>query len=277
VCSGVSLNSLLQVGTLSPLHLVGFFFYLLSVFLIAVGLAVLALRRCRRKFDAEFVALALGGFGLLIAATVIPQLAFSINTTRLFHISTLLLAPFCVTGALFVIWAVMSTFFRSRQTHAAVVFRLVAALFIVLFLFSTGFIYEVTGQQSTSFILNGNVDAPRFNEREVTAAQWLYEVRGETQEGILLPIYADAHRRVLFDSLDLEHPASEFPSSLYRTPSNAYIYLGTFNVDSGQVAQVRTTTVLQGTVISYADLGKTTDGRSKIFDDGGAAVYYRGS
>jgi uncharacterized membrane protein len=277
VRSGVSLNSLLQIGALSPIHLVGFFLYLLSVFLIAAGLAVLTLRRCRRKFDVEFVALALSGFALLIAATVVPQLAFTVNTTRLFHISTLVLAPFCVTGALFVIWAVESTFFRSRQTHAAARFRVVAALFIVLFLFSTGFVYEVTGQQSTSFILNSKVDAPRFNEREVTAAEWLHAVRGETQDGILLPIYADAHRRVLFDGLDLDHPASEFPSWPPRTPPNAYIYLGTFNVESGQVAQVRTTTVLQGTVISYADLGKTTDSRGKIFDDGGAAVYYGGS
>jgi uncharacterized membrane protein len=277
VDSGVSLNSLLQTGPLSAIHLVGFFLYLLSVFLIAVGLGVLTVRRCRRKFDVEFVALSLSGFGLLIAAMVVPQLAFTINTTRLFHISTLVLAPFCVTGALFIIWAFESRFFSSRKTHFAARYRVVAALFIVLFLFSTGFVYEVTGQQSTSFILNGNVDAPRFNEREVIAAAWLHAVRGETQDGILLQIYADAHRRVLFDSLDLDHPASEFPSWLPRTPSNAYMYLGTFNLKSGQVAQVRTTTVLQGTVISYGDLGKTTDSRSKIFDDGGAAVYYGGS
>jgi uncharacterized membrane protein len=277
VCGGLSLNSLLQVGTLSPLHLVGFFFYLLSVFLIAVGLGVLAFHRCRRKFDVEFVALALGGFGFLITAMLVPQLALSINTTRLFHISTLVLAPFCVTGALFVIWAVKSTFFRSRQIHAIVAFRLAAALFIVLFLFSTGFVYEVTGQQSTSFILNGNIDAPRFNEREVTASRWLYEAQGETHDGNLLPIYADAHRRVLFDGLDLDHPALEFPTRPYRTPSNAYVYLGTFNVESGQVAQVRTTTVLQGMVISYVDLGNTTDSRNKVFDDGGAAVYYHSS
>jgi uncharacterized membrane protein len=277
VCDGVSLNSLLQVSGLSPLHLVGFFLYLLSVFLIAIGFGVLTVRRCRRKFDVEFVALALGGFALLIAATVVPPLAFIINTTRLFHISTLVLAPFCVIGALFVIWAVESAFFRSRQAHTALALKLAAALFILLFLFSTGFVYEVTGQQSTSFILNSNVDAPRFNEREVTAAQWLHQVRGETQDGILLPIYADAHRRVLFDSLDLGHPALEFPNWPYRTPSNAYIYLGTYNVERGQVAQVRTTTVLQGTVISYTALGKTTDSRSKIFDDEGAAVYYSSS
>jgi uncharacterized membrane protein len=143
-----------------------------------------------------------------------------------------------------------------------------------LFFFSTGFVYEVTQQQSTSFILNNNVDAPRFSEQEVVGAQWLHDVRSSATVGApLLPIYADAHRRVLFDSLDLDNPASEFLNQPYRAPWNAYVYLGTFNVKTAQVAEVRTTTVLQGMVINDAKLLNTTDGRSKIFDDGGSAVY----
>lgn len=175
---------------------------------------------------------------MLIAAVIVPLLAFSINTTRLFHISTLLLAPFCVTVGLFVIWAGEHLVRRSRETtHTAFAFRSVAVLFIVLFLFSTGFVYELTQQQSTSFILNSNVDAPRFNEREVAAGQWLHDVRSSYATlDRLLPIYDEVHRRVLFDSLDLDHPATEFTSRPDRTPSNAYIYLGTFKVAQAQTA-----------------------------------------
>ena len=279
VCGATSLNDVLQIGTLSPLHEVGLILYLLSVFLIVVGLAALALRRCRRRFDAEFVALALASFTILITAVLVPQLAFSINTTRVFHISTLLLAPFCVTGGLFVVWAFAQAVPRIRTTaRSALTFRLVAALFVVFFLFSSGFVYEVTHQESTSFILNNDVDSPRFNAREVAAGQWLHDARSsDLVGGPLLTIYADVHRRVLFDSLDLDHPATEFPNPPSRTPPNTYLYLGTLNVEKAQVAQARTMTVLQGIAISYADLRNTTDGRSKIFDDGGAAVYYRRS
>ena len=274
-----SLNDLLQIGTLSPLHEVGFLLYIFSTLLIAVGLGTFALRRCRRGFDVEFVALALASFAFFVVAVIVPPLAFSINTTRLFHISTLLLAPFCVVGGLFIIWAVEHVVHKFHEsTHADFALRAVAALFVVFFLFSTGFVYEVTQQQSTSFILNSHVDAPQFNEREVIAGQWLNAVRSsDAVLGHFLPIYADAHRRVLFDSLDLDHPAIEFPSWPPRTPANAYIFLGTFNVESGRVAQVQTTTILQGTVMSYANLGSTKDNRSKIFDDGGAAVYYSGA
>jgi uncharacterized membrane protein len=276
VFSGVSFKDLLQIGTLSPLHQIGLFMYLISVFFIVAGLGALALIRCRRRFDAEFAALALASLTIFITAALVPQLAFSINTTRLFHISTLLLAPFCVVGGVFVIWVLAQIFRRTwTANRSSFAFKLVAAFFVVLFFFSTGFVYEVTQQQSTSFILNNNVDAPRFDEQEVVGAQWLHDVRSSASVGgPLLPIYADVHRRVLFDSLDLDNPARAFLNLSYRAPSNAYVYLGTFNVKTGQLAEVRTTTVLQGMVINYANLRNTTGGRSKIFDDGGAAVYY---
>jgi len=276
VFSGVSLKDLLQIGTLSPLHEIGLLMYLLSVFFIVAGLGSLALIRCRRRFDAEFAALALASFTIFVSAALVPQLAFSINTTRLFHISTLLLAPFCVIGGLLVIWAFTQIFRRTwTANRSSYAFRLVAAFFVVLFFFSTGFVYEVTQQQSTSFILNNNVDAPRFDEQEVVGVQWLHDVRSSATVGApLLPIYADVHRRVLFDSLDLDNPAREFLNLAYRAPSNAYVYLGTFNVKTGQLGEVRTTTVLQGMVINYVSLGNTTEGRSKIFDDGGATIYY---
>jgi len=272
----LSLNDVLQVSTLSPLHEFGLALYVLSVLLIVIGLGALAFRRFRWSFDAEYVALALASFAVLIAATIIPLLAFSINTTRLFHISTIMLAPFCVTGGLLAAQSVAKIVIRRRETaHKAFTLRLVAAFFVTFFLFSSGFVYEVTHQGSTSFVLNSSVDAPVFNGREVAAGQWLHDTRGSgASGGPLIPIYADAHRRALFDRFDLYHPAAYFLKPVWDTPRNSYIYLGTFNVERGQVAQIAATTLLKGTEISYVDLRGPTEARSKIFDDGGAAIYY---
>jgi hypothetical protein len=44
---------------------------------------------------------------------------------------------------------------------------------------------------------------------------------------------------------------------------------------TGQVAQIQNSTVLQGTAIGYASIGTTNAIRSKVFDDGGAVIYYR--
>lgn len=273
----VSLIDVFQVGTLSPLHEFGLSLYVLSVLLIVVGLGALALRRFQWRFDAEYVALALASFAVLITATIIPVLAFSINTTRLFHVSTIMLAPFCVTGGLIVAQSVAKIVIRKRKkVPESLTLRLVVAFFVTLFLFNSGFIYEVTHQESASFVLNGSVDAPLFNDREVAAAQWLNGMRGSgASGGALIPIYADAHRRALFDRFDLYHPASYLLQPVRDTPRNSYVYLGTFNVERGQVAQIAATTLLKGTGITYVDLHGTTGDRGKIFDDGGAAIYFR--
>jgi uncharacterized membrane protein len=268
-----ALNDILQIGTQSPLHEIGRALYIVSVFLIAVGLCALAFRCCRRRFDKELVALALASFAVLAAATIVPPLSFIMNATRLFHVSTLLLAPFCVTGALLVPQIAARVIGWRDNASDAYALKIVAAFFVVLFLFNTGFVYEVTHQESTSFILNGDIDAARFNEREVAAGQWLYQVHGKNITGKFLPIYADAHRAALLRSF-INDGAYSLQQPPTTTPLIGYVYLGTYNIETGQVAQVQKDTLLQGTTISYASLGTTNAIRSKVFDDGGAAIYY---
>ncbi|MGZ4949036.1 MAG: DUF2206 domain-containing protein, partial [Halobacteriota archaeon] len=272
---GVALSDFLPPGlSLSPLHALGLVMYVLSVLLIVIGFVALVSNRVRGHFNFEYVALGLASFILLAVATIVPQLAFSLNTTRLFHISMLLLAPFCVIGGLFVAQPLaLRMNARRGAIGKSLAQKLVAVFFVVLFLFSTGFVYEVTQQGSTAFILNSAVDAPRFNEREVAAAQWMSLVRGSVAGKYLLPVYADAHRRALFDSIDMSHPATALPTPLNKTPSYAYVYLGTYNLKTASVAQMSAKTLLGGTGIQYVALDNTTTVHNKIFDDGGAAIY----
>jgi uncharacterized membrane protein len=272
-----SLKDVLQMGTLSPLHEVGRALYILSILLIAVGLCALAFRRYRRRFDKEFVALALASFAVLVVATIVSPLSSIINATRLFHISTLLIAPFCVTGALLVPQVAARIIGRRENVSAAFTLKIVAAFFVVLFLFNTGFIYQVTQQEPTSFILNRNIDAAVLNDREIAAGQWLSHVRGLTNnKSQTLPIYADAHRNELLKSF-LNSDVQELRKPPTKTPLIGYVYLGTYNTETGQVAQAQGQTLVQGTAINYVDLGTTNAIRSKIFDNGGATVYYGGT
>jgi uncharacterized membrane protein len=268
-----ALNNVLQIGTQLPLHEVGLALYVVSVILIAIGLCALAFRNCRRRFDKELVALALASFAVLAAATIVPPLSFIMNTTRLFHVSTLFLAPFCVTGALLVPQIAARIFGGRDNESDAYALKIVAAFFVLLFLFNTGFVYEVSHQGSTSFILNGDIDAARFNEREVAAGQWLYQVHGKNVSGKFLQIYADAHRAALLRSFVNDY-ASQLRVPPTQTPLIGYVYLGTYNGETGQVALVQKDTLLQGTVIYYADLSTTNAIRSRIFDDGGATIYF---
>jgi uncharacterized membrane protein len=274
--NGISINELLEIGMLSPLHEIAEFLYLLGLLLIFVGLAALALRRCRFKFDLEFAALALASFVILMTAVAIPILASTIDTTRLYHISTLLLAPFCVTGAL-LIGAVPGRLRAKRRekTGVSLAYKLVAALFVIMLFFSTGFIYEVIQQDPTSFFLNNAIDAARFNQREVVAAQWLFEVKGAGTGTAGLPVYADVYRGLLWTSFDLNHSLGTLGSPAAKTPRAGYVYLGTFNLLTGTSAQLYPAkSFLNGTLIYHTSLAGIADTRNRVFDDGGAVIYY---
>ncbi len=269
---GISVSELLQLGTLSPLHEAAELLYLLGLIFIILGLAALALRRCRFTFDQEFTALALASFVILMAAAAIPALALTVNTTRLYQISTLLLAPFCVTGALLIGWVPGRLRARPRErTGASLAYKLVAVLFVIILLFGTGFVYEVTRQDPTSFFLNDAIDAPRFNAREVAGAQWLYAVNPAAR-----PVYADAYRGLLLTSIESwNHWLESIPSYAPHTPLAGYVYLGTFNLLTGTSAQqVNAQSLLSGTQINHSSLAGIADGRNRVFDDGGAVVYY---
>jgi uncharacterized membrane protein len=274
---GISINELLQLGTLSPLHEVAEFFYLLGLLLIIVGLAALALRRCRFAFDQEFAALALASLATLMIAAVIPYLAAVINTTRLYQISTLLLAPFCVTGALLIGGGLEHLWAKPReQTGVNIAYKLVAVLFVIMLLFGTGLVYEVTRQDPTSFFLNDAIDAPRFNAREVAGAQWLYAVKGSDTSTAGRPVYADVYRGLLWTSLDSNHSLEGISSPPAKTPLAGYVFLGTFNLLTGTSAQLYPArSFLNGTLVYHQSLAGIADSRNRVFDDGGAVIYYR--
>lgn len=223
---GISVNELLQLGTLSPLHEGAEFLYLLGLVFIFVGLAALVLRRCRFTFDPEFAALALATLAILMTAAAIPSLAATIGTTRVYQISTLLLAPFCVTGALLFAGGPERLRAKRRErTGVSLAYKLVAALFVVTLLFSTGLIYEVTQQDPTSFFLNNAIDAPLFNAREVTAAQWLYTVKG-SETGTAAPVYADFYRSLLLTSLDFNNSLKGISGYAPDTPLSGTSFWG---------------------------------------------------
>lgn len=273
----LSVNELLRPGTLSPLHEAARFLYLLGLALITVGLTALLRRRCRWAFDKEYVALALASFAVLLAGTIVPSLGMIMNTTRLYHISTIFLAPFCVTGALALSQA---RHYRHggqhTQTGSRRVFQFIAILFVIMMLFSTGLVYEVSRQDPTSFFLNDAIDAARFSEQEVVAAQWLASARSSpTDTKNASPVYADVYRGLLWTSVDSDRSLTNLPYMTFKTPHDGYIYLGTFNLLTGTKAQTNARSFLNGTLVFHSSTAGVADNRYRIFDDGGAVIYYR--
>jgi len=152
------------------------------------------------------------------------------------------------------------------------------AVLVPYFLVTSGFIFEVSGQEVTD-----RVDAPYsialsshrldiagvFNRQDGAAAEWLADrFSGEH------PVYADLHGvLLLIDQVELQGQISPFPLDKDKWHEYGYIYLRTRNVEKheavfyGQSAGLRKT-------ISFSQMGlpEVINGNNRIYNNGGAQV-----
>ena len=254
--------------TVSPLHSVTKYLHLLALFFIAVGIITLTLKHREMKFKREYAAFSLVFFAICLGGIALPYFASSLNTARLYHISLIFLAPFCVIGGI-TVFRVVSRIVRASWTEQRVRSSLkVLSVFLVIFLlFNTGFVYEVTKDNPASISLNSTIDYPRFNEQEVVGAKWLNDVKSSDS------IYADGYRWLLVGSLNWEQ-ARGLPKNVDRIPDGSYLYLGSYNIINKSVLLRYKEKAI--TITEYIDSSDIIDNRNKIYENGGAQVYHLG-
>lgn len=206
----------------SPIHTVGKYIHIFFQFLIVVGM--LAFLKSRKiKMERDYVIFAYISFFICIASIAVPYFASALNTTRVYQITLLFLAPFCVMGA-------MAIFSRLRyfKKNPAGAFSILLAIFL---LFNTGWIYTVFNDEPSSFAIDTRVDSPCFTNGEVIGAKWiLNESRNET-------IYADEYRRLLIFGMSPSRQASAgyLLNLAGITSSEGFLYLGKKNLVTGKM------------------------------------------
>ena len=251
--------------TVSPLHSVAKYLHLLFLFFIAVGIITLILKYREMKFEREYVAFSLITFGICLGGIALPYFASSLNTSRLYQITLIFLAPFCVIGGI-TVFRMLSRVVRASWTNERVSSSMkVLSVFLVIFLlFNTGFVYEVAKDGPCSISLNNTIDYPRFNDQEVLGAKWLHGVKSSDR------IYADTYRRLLLNSFEW---GIVIPFSVDEIPENSYIYLGTLNVVDDKVRLRHKIGVRR--IMEYIGSDDIVNKRNMIYTNGGAEVYYR--
>jgi uncharacterized membrane protein len=205
-------------------------FAYLTEALIAVGFFGLLTKRVRVPFDVEYFMLTIVSMGFLAVLILVPGLAGTMNMTRFYHVLLFFLAPLCVLGA-----ETITGMIRKWNMEVKVSILLLIVL-VPYFLFQTGFIYEVTRNDSWSAPLSGyRMDALRLYVQlgystvySVSGAQWLSKnINVEYTQ-----IYADLH------SIDLELKAYGliYPgyiqtlSNVTNIRANSVIYFSSLNV-----------------------------------------------
>jgi uncharacterized membrane protein len=200
----------------SFLHNFSRYLQIFSQILILIGIIKTVTKRKKYNFDNEYLVFTFIAVLILIFSIIIPYFASSLNISRFYHITLIILAPFFIIGGC-ELFNFMLSFWQKNHLKP---FKIVTLLLIVLFLFNSGVIYQLSNEKPSVMALDNNMDFPKFNIYETSSGSWLKNSGGD------FPVYADNYRYLLLISKGLNF---ELLNQNFRINKNSYIYLGRYN------------------------------------------------
>jgi uncharacterized membrane protein len=280
---------IMMTETYTPLHNISKIINYLNQIFIIIGIFLLLKKR--EKFEKEYVAFSAVDLTILFASISIPFFASSLNMTRVYQITLLILAPFSVIGALAVFMkigkkvGILSTDKNVRRS-----LQVLSVYFVIFFLYQTGFIYQIAEGYSGSISLSqeGIKNYPKaqtkmnfYNtyipEQDVFSAKWL----SNNRNGIY-KIYSDDSLTGLTNNalvsaglIDLTK-ISTLTNTTSDIPLNSYIYLRYVNIKEGIMSyRIPGTLLKKGGVYNTTEIYPLIETKNKIYSNGGSNIYAR--
>jgi len=251
----------------TPLHGLAKLVHVATQGLIAVGLLATLARRERWRIEPEYLAVSLVFLLINVAGIVVPFFASSLNTSRLYHITLIFLAPFAIIGGI-ALYERLTGWIRAVRAapFMGTAYQALSVFLVIFFLFNSGLLYQVMDDNPTSMALDTAGDKPVFNGREVQGAVWLFS------EGNERPVYVDGTRWWLLLGFN---PGSQryVPANASLLEPNSYLYFGTYNLVR---ESIRIETQEHAvTTATYTGADRFIRSHHRIYDNAGSAVYYR--
>jgi uncharacterized membrane protein len=283
---------LLTHTALSPLHELYRIFQIVMQFFIAIGLIVVFAKRTR--LNREYLSLSLVAFLWMLAAIVVPYLAQQLNTTRLYHLMLIFLAPFCVMGAIHVLKGCLRIG-RSAQNRNHVstrtMLRMFSILLCVFLLFNSEFVFEVVSDNPYSFSISQSSIMQRGH---IEAKSWLYSMVDPPEDvasAMWLSAYADrvsnqysdyrARNNVLnaygMLSRDDGRSFKHLGGIVILAMQNSYVYLRQLNVVDGLVGGEESLTGIPDIYAGAPVLSSLDQHTNKLYSNGGSQIFYANS
>jgi uncharacterized membrane protein len=277
--------SMIMQGASSPLYQVKKYLHLAFQGFIVIGFVlvaaqVIAMARKRYNFSAEYLVFAFINLLICIGGIVMPYFASSLNTSRLYQITLIVLAPLCVIGGLALITAAMSPLKRHGLDIGEAAMKALTLVIVVYLFFNAGLVYNLTGDRPMSVSLSkGQINTYSLNDRaglydplntfeqDYYAASWLSEHRLYG-----LPVYSDYIAHYPISSYGNTTIANEryLNGNLSNIGSDAYVYLGypnlkgdVFREISGNKSIYHTSQLLPG-----------LEDRNKVYASDGSLIYF---
>ena len=257
---------ILSKKTVTPLHEIAKIMHIVTQIFITIGIGYLLTKNPKKyvKFNVEYMSFCIVFFLMLIAAIVVPNFSSSLNTSRLYQITLIVLAPCCVIGGITFLRTFFKVFQSRMKENDALILKILSLFFAVYLLLNIGWIYEIAGDSPVSFSLNSELDFPKFNDRDVAGMEWLYQA-SKVEDNIY---YADGFRWLLLLSRYGRENINFLPENIDQIARNSYIYLSTYNTFKNKIY------IIQG-ISDYVNVDLYISSKNQIYNNGGAKVYYQ--
>ena len=256
----------------SPMRAVTKYLHLITQFFIAIGILTLLVKRREMKFEEEYATFSYVNFAMCFFGIAVPYFASSLNTSRLYQITLIFLAPFCVVGGLVFFRMVKHVVKKSWMDQiVGSSLRILSVFFAVFLLFNSGLVFEFTSDPSSSISLNSTIDFPRFNEQEILAGHWLKDKKDARRD-----VYSDEYRSLLLlGVLGEMHAFHGYKEIRTWMPNDIYIFLGHENVKNGKMILGTSKYKRESVFLQNLTFYNTLLNMSEIYNNGDAEVYYR--
>jgi uncharacterized membrane protein len=230
------------------------------------------------KFEKGYAAFSMINLAILFASISVPFFASSLNMTRVYQITLIFLAPFCVIGGITVFRA-MSKVVRVAWTNKSVArsLKILSVFFAISLLYNTGFVYEVAEGYSGSISLSQGSITKYGDAEDKTTFFSIYHVEGDIfgvkwiskNRNNKSKVYADlkykTHILVSYGMM----PNERVLTNTTKVREGSYIYLGYPNVHYGMMYGSH-----KGEYWNTTDISPLLYKCSKIYNNGDAQIYY---
>ncbi|AKB38787.1 hypothetical protein MSSAC_4197 [Methanosarcina siciliae C2J] len=265
----------------SPLHRLGTLFYILTQFLIFIGLFETVILN-KKRFDKFYTGMSVYFFLLLVLSLAKTKFS-AMDPGRLFQLSLIILAPYCIIG-----FFSFQNFFSKKCSNylkvSATNFKLLSIFFAIFLLFNTGVIYEITKDQPSSISISqesitkyGDIDAVAsfygsiIVTENVFSGEWLGKNMNPNKKvyrGDFVQSYPSLY---LFGNLNLSN--IETFSDETKSIAPGYIQLSYANIIGG-IGSKWYNPLQQRAAYSFNDTLFLFNNKNKLYDNGGSYILF---
>jgi uncharacterized membrane protein len=231
------------------LHLMNRGVQYLVVLCLVLGFAVFVFQKNKNETAEMLAPPMLAALGLLIASVVLPNFASALNLSRIYQISLIFLSPCFYLGATEIgeIVHKLGMFFTGKGNKIKIGNSLVAAIIIMYFLFTSGFVWAITLDIPTSVVL----DAGRMSSSSVPLFQSYYYNWYNVPEDVAAALWMESRANPAYltcaDFTSHGHVLTSYTNGSYANgpslsvqggpgacqPATQYVFLSYFNSNSG--------------------------------------------